>query len=151
MVTYTDTDTDTNDLSLSEMCVLMTAYSVCHRILSWSRACVRLTVRKLLLSQIYGTSPVASGRQEKSSDPKKTPEAYEVDEEEEDENEPHIPIEPRSVCGQIALCYMKLYLCFVLLKVNITYVLKVGLVLRATFIKMRILTMTVATLAANVD
>lgn len=97
-----------------------------YHILSWSRACVRLTVRKLLLSQIYGTSPVASGRQEKSSDPKKTPEAYEVDDEEEEEEEPHIPIEPCS-----ALWHMKLYLCFVVLKVNITYVLKVGLVLRA--------------------
>lgn len=103
-----------------------------YHILSWSRACVRLTVRKLLLSQIYGTSPVASGRQEKSSDPKKTPEAYEVDDdEEEEEEEPHIPIEPCSVCRRIALWHMKLYLCFVVLKVNITYVFKVGLVLRA--------------------
>lgn len=102
-----------------------------YHILSWSRACVRLTVRKLLLSQIYGTSPVASGRQEKSSDPKKTPEAYEVDDEEEEEEELHIPIEPCSVCRRIALYHMKLYLCFVVLKVNITYVFKVGLVLRA--------------------
>lgn len=73
-------------------------------------------------------SPVASGRQEKSSDPKKTPKAYEADEEEE---EPHTNRTSLGLQADCFLCYMKLYLCFVVQKVNITYVFKVGLVLRA--------------------
>lgn len=115
---------------LSEMCVLMTAYSVCHRILSWSRACVRLTVRKLLLSQIYGTSPVASGRQEKSSDPKKNTRGLRGRRRRRRTTHPNRT--SLSLQADCFLCYMKLYLCFVVQKLNITYVFKVGLVLRAT-------------------